>query len=86
MYYFQEANMNTPAVTLLSLVSLLAWTNASVPIEGINTNDNNGLVKAYAYCKFTIKEKQIKGAWTMTINTNLPTKRIKVCHFFILKN
>jgi hypothetical protein len=73
--------MHTPALTLLSLVSLLAWTNASVPIEGITANERNGLVKASAYCKFTIKERKIKGAWTMTVNTNLPTKRIKVCHF-----
>ncbi|CAC5426363.1 unnamed protein product [Mytilus coruscus] len=65
-------------IIILCIGYFITYACASVPMKVSSTWGKNGTSKSSAFCTFNVTEKQRKGAWKMTINTNIPTKYIKV--------
>lgn len=65
-------------IVILCVGYVISCARASVQMKVSSTWGRNGQLKTSAFCTFNITEKQRKGAWEMTIHTNIPTKDIKV--------
>ncbi|XP_063435761.1 uncharacterized protein LOC134716686 [Mytilus trossulus] len=65
-------------IIILCMGYIISCAHASVPMKLSSTWGRYGELKTSAFCTFDITEKQRKGAWEMTINTNIPTKDIKI--------
>lgn len=69
------------SVNVITLTTI--WTSltyAAVPMIKMATWEKNGWTRQHAYCTFTITKQMNLGAWEMTINTNIPTKRVVVSY------
>ncbi|XP_052061794.1 endoglucanase E-4-like [Mytilus californianus] len=66
------------SLILISFTTLWTLTYATVPMIKAQTWTKDDLTRQHAHCTFNLTEKMTKGAWKMSINTNIPTEKIKL--------